>query len=442
MDRAERDMTENSDRDEYVELNKFDRLISNLAISMLATIVNTIIATLALWNVILREKLITWCFINICYAFSRYSIIYYYKRRFNKAHLSAWKIGTFISFAIAGILFGSSGIFLMDPSRLEYAIFLYFIAGGMAVGSAGSYHNDLPIYFIYSSTVFLIPTAGIYLLNKEISSPMIALGIVFYVLVSTMAIRLSRDLRESLLLRYDNSQLVHSLEKEKTHTELLNAELMEKNRELNELSLLDPLTSLRNRRYLFDIVMPEIEAFGRDYRQDISGRNKRVMDHRKGYGIFIVDIDHFKQVNDNYGHDSGDMVLVQFANTLKESVRRDDVVSRFGGEEFIVILKKVDEKSAADIARKLHDNIQAATFTLVDKRTLHLTCSIGFLFYPSSDGDDPGITFEKMISIADSALYYAKSHGRNASVKAVLRAEAGLHALIGITFNLWGIPGH
>ena len=71
--------------------------------------------------------------------------------------------GTFVSFAIAGILFGSSGIFLMDPSHFEYVIFLYFIAGGMVVGSAGSYHNDLPIFFVYSSMVFLIPTAGIYL---------------------------------------------------------------------------------------------------------------------------------------------------------------------------------------------------------------------------------------------------------------------------------------
>ena len=291
------------------------------------------------------------------------------------------------------------------------------------MGSAGSYHNDLPIFFVYSSTVFMIPTAGMYLLNMGISSPMVVLGIVFYVLVSVMAIRLSRDLRESLLLRYDNNQLVRSLEEEKTHTERLNAQLVEKNWALTELSLVDPLTSLRNRRYLFDIVTPEIEAFDRNYRREISGHNSRTMDARKGYGVFIVDIDHFKQVNDNYGHDSGDMVLVQFANKLKESVRRDDVVSRFGGEEFIVVLKKVDEINAAGIAKKLHDHIQTSTFTVTDNRTISLTCSIGFVFYPFRECDDPGITFEKMISIADSALYYAKSHGRNASVKAVVHGQ-------------------
>jgi diguanylate cyclase (GGDEF)-like protein len=262
-------------------------------------------------------------------------------------------------------------------------------------------------------------------MNWGISSPMIVLGLVFYVLVSVMAFRLSRDLRESLLLRYDNNQLVRSLEEEKSHAERLNAQLVEKNWELTELSLVDPLTSLRNRRYLFDIVTPEIEAFGRYHRREISGHNSRTMDARKGYGVFIVDIDHFKQVNDNYGHDSGDMVLVQFANKLKESVRRDDVVSRFGGEEFIVVLKKVNEINAADIAKKLHDHIQSSTFTVTDNRTLSLTCSIGFVFYPFRECDDPGITFEKMISIADSALYYAKSHGRNASVKAVV-LEQGL----------------
>lgn len=420
---SEGHMTESSDRDQYVELSKFERLISNLAVSMPATIINAIIVAVALWNVIPREKVIAWCSVNICYAFCRYIIIYYYKRRFNKEQLPAWKIGTFVSFAIAGILFGSSGIFLMDPSQFEYVIFLYFIAGGMVVGSASSYHNDLPIFFVYSSTVFMIPTAGLYFLNKGMSSPMIALGVVFYILVSVMAIRLSRDLKESLLLRYDNNQLVCSLEEEKIHTERLNAQLVEKNWELTELSLVDPLTSLRNRRYLFDIVTPEIEAFGRHYRREINGRNSRILDARKGYGIFIVDIDHFKQVNDNYGHESGDKVLVQFANKLKESVRRDDVVSRFGGEEFIVVLKKVDEINAAAIAKKLHDHIQASTFTVIDNRTLSLTCSIGFIFYPFRECDDLSITFEKMISFADRALYYAKSHGRNASVKAVVLGE-------------------
>ncbi len=421
---------EHSERDQYVELSKFDRLITNLAISMLGTIINSIIVGVALWNIISRGTLIAWCTVNICYALSRYIIIYYYKRRFNEAHLPAWRIGTLVSFAIAGILFGSSGIFLMDPSHFEYVIFLYFVAGGMVVGSAGSYHNDLPIFFVYSSMVFMIPTAGIFFMNWGISSPMIALGMVFYALVSVMAIRLSRDLSESLLLRYDNNQLVRSLEEEKTHTERLNTQLVEKNWALTELSLVDPLTSLRNRRYLFDIVTPEIESFDRNYRREISGNNSRSMDARKGYGVCLVDIDHFKQVNDNYGHDSGDMVLVQFANKLKESVRRDDVVSRFGGEEFIVVLKKVDEINATDIAKKLHNHIQASTFTVTDNRHISLTCSIGFVFYPFGESDDPGITFEKLISIADSALYYAKDHGRNASVKAIVLGQSLDFALL------------
>jgi diguanylate cyclase (GGDEF)-like protein len=416
-------MIEHPDRELYVELNKFDRLISNLAISMSATIVNSVILGAVLWNVIARGKVIAWCSVNIVYALSRYVIIYYYRRRFNHAHLKIWKIGTFVSFALAGILFGSAGIFLMDPSRLEYAIFLYFVAGGMAVGSVGSYHNDLPIFFIYSSTVFALPTVGIYLLNLPISLPMVLLGVVFYSLVSVMAIRLSRELRDALLLRYDNNQLVRSLEVEKIHAERLNEQLVEKNRELNELSLVDPLTSLRNRRYLFDIVMPEVEAFGRKDRRNRSGNNSRTAHDRNGYGVFIVDIDHFKQVNDRYGHDSGDMVLVQFANNLKESVRSDDVVSRFGGEEFIVVLKQLDEASAADIARKLHARIRESTFTLAGDRTLSLTCSIGFVFYPFRGQDDQEPTFEGLISMADSALYHAKSHGRNASVQAVPQGQ-------------------
>jgi len=410
---------EHSDRDQYIELNKFDKLISTLNTSMSSTIINSIIIAVALWKVIPHEKLVLWCSINILYALCRYSIIFYYRRSFNKKYLSIWKIGTFVSFAIAGILFGSSGIFLMDPNHLEYAIFLYFIAGGMVIGAAVAYHNDLPIYFVYSSTVFMLPTAGLYLLNMGISTPMVLLGIIFYTLISIMAVRFNHDLSESLILRYDNIQLVKSLKEEKTHTEQLNVELIKKNLELKELSLVDPLTSLRNRRYLFEIVMPEIEAFGRHLQRQINGDNSRAMDAGKGYGIFIIDIDHFKQVNDNYGHDSGDMVLVQFSNRLKESVRSDDVVSRFGGEEFVIVLKDVDETNATDIVKKLHEHIHSSSFKISDSRRLSLTCSIGFIFYPFIESDYTVVSFDKAISIIDNALYYAKDHGRNALAKAI-----------------------
>jgi diguanylate cyclase (GGDEF)-like protein len=248
---------------------------------------------------------------------------------------------------------------------------------------------------------------------------MVVLGIIFYTIVSIMAVRMHRDLRESLLLRYDNIQLVRSLEDEKTHTEQLNAELLKINMELKELSLVDPLTSLRNRRYLFDVVMPEIDAFGRKCWLRKNGLNRRTMGSQKGYGILLIDLDHFKLVNDNYGHDSGDMVLVQVANKLKEKVRHDDVVTRFGGEEFIIILKIIDEISAANIARILRNDIQASTFTVADNRSIRLTCSIGFIFYPFGICDDPSITFTQMISLADRAMYYAKDQGRNKSVKAI-----------------------
>jgi diguanylate cyclase (GGDEF)-like protein len=410
---------EHLSRDEYVELRKFNKLISNLAVSMVATIINTIIVTATFWNIASHGKLAAWCSCNVGYALSRYMIIYYYKKSFSRAHLKTWKIGTLVSFAIAGILFGSSGMLFMDPAKLEYAIFLYFVAGGMAVGSVGSYHNDLPIYFVYSSTVFIIPTVNMYLLHMGISSAMIVLGMVFYTLISTMAIRLSHDLSESLQLRYDNNQLVRSLEEEKTNTERLNTELLEKNRELNELSLVDPLTTVRNRRYLFDIVMPEVEAFIGTHTRLMSGRDNRVTDARKGYGILMIDMDHFKQVNDSYGHDAGDMVLVQFTHLLRESLRRDDIVIRFGGEEFIVVLKKVDESSACEIVTKLHECIQSSPFTVGEGKTISLTCSIGFLVYPLQDHNDPHFSFEKMISIVDGAMYHAKTHGRNICVQAL-----------------------
>jgi diguanylate cyclase (GGDEF)-like protein len=385
---------------------------------MSATIINAIIISMAVWSVIMKKTIFIWCAVNIGFAVCRYSVIYYYKKCFNPSHMRLWKAGTYISFAVAGLLFGSSIHYLTRSVGLEYVIFIYFICGGMMVGSAGSYHNNLGIYFTYAASVFLFPTFYLKYMDFSLVTPLMSLGVVCFIVISVMAMRMSRDLRDSLLLRYDNNQLILVLEKEKGIVEKLNLEFMEKNMELNELSLSDPLTGLRNRRYLFEIIMPEIEAFRRNCVRGMKEEDNRHINTLKGYGLIIADIDHFKQVNDSFGHDSGDMVLAQFANRIRESVRHDDAVIRLGGEEFVVVLKHVEEKNALDITQKIHRCISASPFTLKENRTADLTCSIGFIFYPFHDLTLWNTAFEKMMSIADSALYYAKANGRNLAVKA------------------------
>lgn len=416
-------MQTHTDRNRYVEISKVDILMSNLATSMPSTFVNSIILVVVLWKIIPHERLLTWCLVNIIFVLLRYVVIFFYKRDFKKDDYQFWKKSLLISFVIAGFLFGSAGVFLVDLSRYEYVVFLYFIVGGMVVGSVGSYHNNLAVHFSYSGIVFAIPTLAIYSMDSEITTPMVVLGCIFYLLISVSAVRLNRDLRESLILRYDNMLLVDSLNNEKLHTERLNEELMEKNVKLRELSLIDPLTGLKNRRYLFDVVTPEIEAINKSFWCEKSGKNKRLESVRNGYGVFVIDIDYFKRVNDQYGHDSGDIVLEEFGKKLMDQVREDDIVARIGGEEFIIILKNTDAKYLAELAEKLRKNIEKSVFHIKDNRQINTTCSVGFVFYPFFHYYPGNMTFEHILSLADKALYHAKNNGRNMSVKAVSSEE-------------------
>ncbi|MBF0572491.1 MAG: GGDEF domain-containing protein, partial [Desulfamplus sp.] len=257
----------------------------------------------------------------------------------------------------------------------------------------------------------------LYSLNTTITKTMSLLGVIFYIISSVNAKKMNTDLTESLALRYDNHQLVKNLNIEKKNTEELNAQLMEKNHELKSLTRIDPLTGLKNRRYLFEEFTPNNTKIMEKKWLELDGKNKRTVSSECGYGIFMIDIDKFKLVNDNFGHDSGDMVLKQFSERLIEKVRSDDVVARLGGEEFIVILKDTDEKYLEQFAEILRSYIESTPFNITQDRTINITTSIGFVFYPFFDNFPIKMTFDQMISLADKGLYHAKQNGRNISVR-------------------------
>jgi len=132
--------------------------------------------------------------------------------------------------------------------------------------------------------------------------------------------------------------------------------------------------------------------------------------------LFLLDMDHFKQVNDTYGHDAGDQVLKQFAEILKKSVRQDDAIMRVGGEEFLIVLKKTLPEYLPVFAEKLLNKVAETAFSLADGRVIHKTCSIGYTCFPIYPDCPDLLTFEQSIMIADLAMYYAKTHGRNQAV--------------------------
>ena len=126
--------------------------------------------------------------------------------------------------------------------------------------------------------------------------------------------------------------------------------------------------------------------------------------------LAVADIDHFKSINDNYGHLSGDQVLRDIAKLIKDNVRQGDFVARYGGEEFVIVLDNIEEKVALKILNKMRQRIEKYPFILKGKE-IFITTSIGFTLINSTDSK------ESSFSRADDALYKAKLNGRNQVIK-------------------------
>ena len=154
----------------------------------------------------------------------------------------------------------------------------------------------------------------------------------------------------------------------------------------------DYLTGLYNRRYFFKEI--------NEYVEDIKESGEK-------FAIAMIDIDHFKNVNDTYGHDIGDKVIVTLADILRSSTSPKDVVARFGGEEFCIVLKNINRYSAQDILARIHSEVENYSFQVDKEQFITFTISIGAVLFNEEE------TLEEAINEADMMLYKAKNEGRN-----------------------------
>lgn len=174
----------------------------------------------------------------------------------------------------------------------------------------------------------------------------------------------------------------------------LQDELREKNLKLEALTRTDELTGVNNRRFFMETLRAEYL------------RSER---YRTPLVYVMVDIDHFKRINDTHGHLMGDRALVAVANTLQKAVRMQDVLGRYGGEEFAIIMPHTDREGGEMAVERCRKQIEQNTVTLDNSIELTVTASVGVVCYPRDDVR----RLEDLIALADAALYRAKDAGRN-----------------------------
>ena len=181
------------------------------------------------------------------------------------------------------------------------------------------------------------------------------------------------------------------------HGLLLNIDTQKQlEQQLERLTVTDELTGLSNRRHLLSR-LDELSAMSERY--------------RLGYSVVSIDIDHFKQINDTYGHLVGDRVLSGFAEMIRNRLRQTDVAARMGGEEFMLLLSSTDAVDALTIANELREILASTIFHSDQGTPFHVTLSAGIAgWHPPSAGT------REMLANSDHALYVAKHRGRNQCV--------------------------
>jgi two-component system, cell cycle response regulator len=178
----------------------------------------------------------------------------------------------------------------------------------------------------------------------------------------------------------------------------LQDELEEKNRELERLSISDGLTGLFNHRHIHGLLKDEFE---------------RVQRTGDKLTVAMLDLDHFKAVNDTHGHQAGDRVLEELAQILRDTAREIDRLGRYGGEEFMALLPETDIEDGAVFVERVRREVARRAFDIGDGRTLQMTISAGVATFPDERINSP----ETLVRLANEALYAAKTGGRDRIVR-------------------------
>lgn len=260
---------------------------------------------------------------------------------------------------------------LLDPARI--AIFAV-VTSGLVSGAVMSLGFSPLVYMTY-----MLPPVGA----------------LFFMAVTDNRPPWGANILATAFVIYAAAMVAISLDQRRARHRAIELEM-----QLSDAVIRDTLTSLHNRRFLPEFM---VEESARIHRDAVDLENGRQPIRDAATGLFMLDLDWFKQVNDGYGHRSGDAVLAQTAAALGAALRKSDHLLRWGGEEFVAIARVKHLDHVSIVAEKLRSAIDATDFLLPDGTILKKTVSVGFAAMPFLPGQPRRLTWEQVLSIADAA---------------------------------------
>jgi diguanylate cyclase (GGDEF)-like protein len=368
-----------TDKQIIVQAGQYEHL---LAFSARTTFSNTFLAVVLAYmlsEVLPQLIVISWLACLLLQNIIRFFIGQYFLKHPVKdpkhvsRRLNVFRIGVILN----ALIWGSIITFTFGEVDIEYALFVVYVFTGLSAGAAVVYSIDRISAFAFLFLGVAPLVIGYTFVGDSISIGIAVIGYFYILYMISSVISSNKSLVEALVLRMEA---------------IKNAE------EIKKLAFYDVLTGLPNRRLLLDRLKQSLLSYQR------TGKRGAVL---------YLDVDYFKKLNDTLGHDAGDMLLEQVAERLKHSVRESDTVSRFGGDEFVVILENLHEdyhsalKEVDKVTKQIHANLNQPHQLLDTKYTT--TSSIGVALY-----GEHGNTENEILKNADSAMYKAKGSGRNA----------------------------
>jgi diguanylate cyclase (GGDEF)-like protein len=216
----------------------------------------------------------------------------------------------------------------------------------------------------------------------------------------------------------------------------LEKELANANHELLDASLTDLLTGVRNRRFFTNSIEADVQQVLRSF---VSNPSADL--HNRDLVFYLIDIDHFKKVNDQFGHKIGDQVLTEVARRINSAARLSDAVIRWGGEEFLLLSRYTDRKEAHTLATRILDSVGSKPYRVEGANAdLRITCSIGWAVFPWLAAEPKLVDHEQVLVLSDYALYQAKGSGRNRAVGLLPAGETVRGGTVASVIYINGIP--
>ena len=419
-----------------IVLKVHEALISQLYkqswVGLAGLFVVTLMVYIILRNIIPQWKLELWAVVIICLTVVRaLAVVLYYMKSPSGNAVYLWAKLHVASVSIAGLMWGFPGIFLWPANSPVHQLVWPICIVSLAAAATATYSTWTLSYISYL-TLSVIPISLRLLYETGISYKGLGfLGIFFAVVLAFTGRKMNRAYIQMLLASIRNQSLSSLLAAEMDKQEELNRELQVAHDQLHQLSLTDDLTGLWNRRFLKATIHEDLAQTLRHY-YDIRHSSEKAVPQNIDIVFLMVDMDHFKKVNDTYGHSAGDLVLKEMRRLLTNSYRDMDsvirweinTVIRWGGEEFLVVARNAQRNNLAILAERIRKAVEIYHFNIGQEKPIKLTCSIGAAVFPFLPQFPEHLSWSNIVELADMCLYAAKRSGRNAWVGIVPTAAA------------------